>query len=71
MKQISYTSSETYFLAGTDIEDARERMSPQLSPRDAWNALDYWDREENYDDFEVFEFQVTEKVTKVNPPYAR
>ncbi|MEU5166811.1 hypothetical protein [Streptomyces mutomycini] len=71
MKQISYTSAETYFLAGTDIEDARERMTPQDSPRDAWNELGYWEREERSYEFEVFEFQVTEKVTKVNPPYTR
>lgn len=73
MKQVSYTSDETFFVAGRDIEDARVRMKErgyEETPRRAWNDLEYWDRAENFAEFDVFEFRVTEKVTKVEPPYS-
>lgn len=72
MKQISYTSTETYFVAGIGVDHARQRLSQyggEVTAQRAWNALDYWDREEHSSQFEVFEFQVTEKITKVDPPY--
>ena len=72
MKQISYTSDETHFSAGRHIEDARERAKQgdlATSPALAWETLPYGAREEEYENYEVFEFQVTEKITKVEPPY--
>jgi hypothetical protein len=72
VKQISYTSDETFFVAGLDVDHAKQRhlqYGGEETAQKAWNALDYWDREERYSDFEVFEFRVTEKVTKVEPPY--
>lgn len=65
---------EVYFVAGEDIEDARNRLNYSQAtasdtPGDAWNQLDLYDREERFNDFEVFEFVRSEKVTKVDPPY--
>lgn len=73
MKQVSYNEVETVFAAGTDIEDARRALENHAAdnPRDAWDALDYWDREEKADEFEVFKFVTTVQVTKVEPPYTR
>ncbi|MFD5069153.1 hypothetical protein ACFWNC_14660 [Streptomyces sp. NPDC058369] len=74
MKKISYSSDVVFYAAGRSVEDARERAKGDENqadtPREAWNALGYWDREEHADEFEVFEFRVTEKITKVEPPYS-
>ncbi|MEU0912153.1 hypothetical protein [Streptomyces althioticus] len=73
MKVESYQSAETYFVAGRSIEHARSRASEALAenPRDAWEALGYWDREDTPEEFGVFRFEVVEKVTKVDPPYTK
>ncbi|WP_371666001.1 hypothetical protein OG306_33270 [Streptomyces sp. NBC_01241] len=76
MKQISYTSDETFYVADRSIDAVRERLEHfgskigWATPLEAWSDLGYWDRVENYEDFEVFEFRVTEKITKVEPPYS-
>lgn len=74
MKQVSYLSNETFFVTGRDIADARERFEAGVrdeTPLGAWNDLDYWDREEHPEQFEVFEFHIAERITKVDPPYSR
>lgn len=76
MRQITYTSDETYFVAGRNIEDAVRRMEAdgevrQGTPLRAWDKLSYWDREEHSSEYEVFEFRVTQRITKVTPPYTQ
>lgn len=75
MKKIELNTNETFYVAGKSIDDARERMSlygaeGKSTPQDAWDALGYWDREDYPDQFEVFEFRVTEKITQVETPYS-
>lgn len=72
MKSVSYNEEETVYVAGLDFDNARKRGGEygyQDTPQEAWNALDYWERTEEADKFEVFKFVTTVQVTKVDPPY--
>lgn len=73
MREESYTSTEKVYAAGTSLEDARQALENKSAdnPRDAWDAIGYWDREERSEDFEVYEFLTTTQVTRVSPPYTR
>lgn len=73
MKKISYTSDETFYVAGVDVDHAKRRLlqyGGEETAQKAWNSLDYWDREERYSELEVYEFHVTEKITQVEAPYS-
>jgi hypothetical protein len=72
VKQVSYSETETVYAAGDSFEEARRRGEKQGfkdSAQQAWNDLDYWERSENPDLYEVFQFVTTTQVTKVDPPY--
>jgi hypothetical protein len=74
MIRVKQSTERHFFAAGKDIDDARKRAERGYegdSPADAWEELGYWERQEHSEEFEVFEFQVTETVTKVDPPYTR
>jgi hypothetical protein len=72
VKRISYNEETTVYAAGANVQHAQARGLEQgfsETPRDAWNALPYFDREETPEGFEVFKFETTVEVTKVDPPY--
>jgi hypothetical protein len=77
VKQVSYNEEETVYVAGYDVEDAMKRRGDHRvygyvekdTPQEAWNALGYWEQEEEADKFEVFKFVTSVQVTKVDPPY--
>lgn len=73
MKQISYSETETVYAAGRTMEEARRALEncSADNPQAAWDALGYWEREEEADKFEVFKFVTTVQVTKVDPPYSK
>jgi hypothetical protein len=76
---MSLREEETVYVAGRDIENAKERKGDHRyygdvvrdTPQEAYDALGYFEREESGDEFEVFEFVTTTQVTKVDPPYTR
>ncbi|MGC9439274.1 hypothetical protein ACP4IX_15350 [Streptomyces sp. WG5] len=75
---MSYHETETYYVAASSVEDARQRHDHRLygsvlkdTPAEAWDALGYFEREESGDEYEVFKFVTTTQVTKVDPPYTR
>lgn len=77
MIQESVHTVEKVYVAGTSLENARERRSnPSYSgeverdtPQEAYNALGYW--EEREESFEVYEFVIETSITKVEPPYMK
>lgn len=72
MKQVSYNEEETVYVAGLGFEHAQQRLRQYggaETAQKAWNALDYWDREELADKYEVFRFVTAVQITKVDPPY--
>jgi hypothetical protein len=72
VKQVSYSEKETVYAAGANVQHARTRGQEQgfsETPRDAWEALPYFDREETPKEFEVFKFVTDIQVSKVDPPY--
>jgi hypothetical protein len=74
VKQVSYSETETVYQAGLGVEHAQQRLRQyggQETPQEAWNSLDYYDREELADKYEVFQFVTTTQITKVDPPYTR
>jgi hypothetical protein len=71
VKVESYQSAETYFVTGRSLSEARDSMSRSDTPLEAWEEISYFDREGYPEEFEVFRFEVVEKITKVDPPYTR
>jgi hypothetical protein len=74
VKQVSYHEIETVYQAGLDIEHAQQRLRQyggREQAQEAWNSLDYYDREGLADKYEVFRFVTTTEITKVDPPYTR
>ncbi|MGW0930682.1 hypothetical protein [Streptomyces sp. NPDC002644] len=74
MIKVKQSTERHFFAAGKDIADARRRADEGYegdSPREAWNELGYWEREDEADKYEVFEFTVIETAEKVDPPYSR
>ncbi|MFE8916862.1 hypothetical protein [Streptomyces globisporus] len=75
MIQESVHTVEKVYVAGTSLENARERRSnpsydvERETPQEAYNALGYW--EEREESFEVYEFVTETRITKVDPPYTK
>lgn len=74
MKKISYSSKENFFVAGKGVEDAIERAEQNRYRADtsfqAWDDVPYYYKSDDEDGYEVFEFQLTQQITKVEPPYS-
>lgn len=64
--------SQTYYVAGTSLMDARSRAEEfphqrKDTAQEAYDNVDYFDKQDYT--FEVYRFQTTAIVESVNPPY--
>lgn len=73
----NFLQEEIVFVAALSVDDARERAGDTRrfgsvakgTAQDAWDALNYFDRTECYNDFEVYEITVTTRIRRITPPY--
>lgn len=77
MIQENVHTVEKVYVAGTSLENARERRAdPRYygdvergTPQEAYNALGYFEEQE--ESFKVYEFVIATSITKVEPPYTK
>lgn len=72
-ERFTYTKETVRYCTGRDFHDACERFAKgetwvRDTAQEAYNALPFWEEREE-GPWDVFEFQVVEKVEKVEPPY--
>lgn len=63
---------EIVYAAGIDLDHACQELARGNShdtPQDAYNSIGYFEERENT--YEVFEFNTTTRVQKVEPPYTK